>query len=352
MKFYPFSDYDAKRLGIYGARSHAIAGMSPGDTLINCGAEPPHCSLAMSQWMAQTYGENSVPVVRGMKPEAVMQELLKNAENVVGMIGVPLISLRFLNTVTEKAGRPLKQLFPKFKSAILGGEALNEQQRASFRKLGIEGYGIYASAELCVPAAGCSNNKGSHLFCDTNVYYLKTDEGVKPIWACDNGDIGELFVTTPNREAFPLVNFSTNDVIEVLDKECPCGITHPRINVISRTDDVLNVGGAKAYEQHIEEKFEDVGRDHVIPDWQIHWSKDNDSGFHRFDILIDNDSLDVDVIKEALLKSLSNDNRTEQLYQAQEAGILGVEVHALPHKSFGEKVVTAQHKRVRIVKKF
>jgi len=356
MKYYPFSDYDAKRLGVYGSRYDIIAGFSKDDVLINAGAEPPHCSLSMAQWIADAYGMDSVPVVRGMKPEEVMGPLMRKAEKIAGITGVPLVTIRFLNTVAKEAGRPLGSVFPRLKKAALGAETLNGRQRSALEKLGIEGHEIYASAELCVPGVECKRHEGPHLFGDDNVYCLKKDNGeIKYLWAWQKGDIGELFVTTPNREAFPLVNFSTNDVIEVLDTECLCGITHPRIRVISRTDNVLNVGGAKAYESHIEEKFEEVGKEYPIPDWQIHWSRDENGGYHRFDVLIDlldNGALDKVAVREALLRSLSNDSRTEQLFQAHEAGILGIEVCPLPHKEYEEKVVAARHKRVRIVKKF
>jgi hypothetical protein len=355
MKYYPFSDYDALRLGAFGSRYDLIAGFSKDDVLINAGAEPPHCSLTMAQWIAGYYGNDSIQMVRGMKPEEVMGSLMKKAGKIVGITGVPLVTIHSLKTIEKKSGRSIGQLFPKFKKAILGAETLNGRQRGALEMLGIEGYEIYASAELSVPGVECARHEGPHLFCDDNIYYLKTDGGTKYIWDCQKGDIGELFVTTPNREAFPLVNFSTNDVIEVLDTECPCGITHPRVRVIARTDSVLNVGGAKAYERHIEEKFEEVGREYPIPDWQIHWSRDENGGYHRFDVLIDlldNDAFDKVAVREALLRSLSRDSRTQQLFQAQEAGILNIEVTPLPHKEYEEKVVAARHKRVRIVKKF
>ena len=355
MKFFSFSEYDERRLGTYGSRGHMMAGLPQGGAIINCGAEPPHCSLTMSQWMAKSYGMKSIPVIRGMKPEKVMEELMANADNIVGIIGVPLITLRFLNTIVEKTGKPLEKMFPKFRKAILGGENLNTKQRDALRKLGIEGHNIYASAELCVPAAECDVHDGLHLFGDDVIPRLEAENGTaKYIWDCEKGHIGELIVTTPNREAFPLVNYRTNDVLEVIDTECPCGVTTPRIRVISRTDNVMNIGGAKAYECHIEERFEEVGRTHTIPDWQINWRMDNNNGigYHRFEVLIDNDALNPREVKDALLESLAGDKRTEQLFQAQEAGILNIDIRPLSHGEFEEKTVKLPHKRVRIVKKF
>jgi phenylacetate-coenzyme A ligase PaaK-like adenylate-forming protein len=352
VKYYPFSEYDFKRLGAYGSRYNMVCGFSKGDALINAGAEPPHCSLVMAQCIADAYGTDSIPVVRGMRPEETMSTMMKKSGNIVGMTGVPLVSLRFLNTVAEKAGRPIEKMFPKLKVAVVGGEALNSGQRKAFNKLGMEGHELYASAELSAAGVECDRHNGFHLFCDDNIYFLKTDGRAKYLWDCEKGDIGELCVTTPNREAFPFINFSTHDVIEVKDMECPCGITHPNVRIISRTDNVLNVGGAKAYIHHIEEKFEDLESKYELRDWQIHWRKDDNGGYHRFDILIDNEKLDKAALKDDLLECLSKDMRTKQLFQAQEAGILEMEIRPLSHEDFVKQAVDGRIKRLRLVKKF
>jgi phenylacetate-coenzyme A ligase PaaK-like adenylate-forming protein len=352
VKYYPFSKYDAERLGAYG-RYNTICGFLKGDTLINAGAEPPHCSLTMAQWIAAAYGMDSIPVVRGMKPEETMASMMKKAGNIVGLTGVPLVSLRFLNTVAEKAGRPVEKMFPKMKSALVGGEALNGGQRKAFGKVGIEPYELYASAELSATGVECGRHNGFHLFCDDNIYYIKSEDGSKIYsWNFVNGDIGDLYVTTPNREALPLINFSTRDVIEVTDTECRCGITHPCVRVVSRTDNVLNVGGAKGYIHHIEEKFEELGAKYDVKDWQIHWRKDDNGGNHKFCILVDNEKLDKAAFKDELIDSLAKDRRTEQLYQAQEAGILELEVRPLSHEEFSKQATNGITKRVRLVKKF
>ena len=359
MKYFPFSPYDRDRLGVVCSKHNMIIGISPGDVFVNTGAEPPHCSLTMAQIVSDAYGTESVPVVRGMKPEEAMGKLMGNADKIVGITGVPLVTLRFLSGAAANIPRPFRQVFPKFRVAILGGENINKRQRDAFQRLGIECYEIYASAELFVPATECTEHDGLHLYGDDIVSYLRTEDedGTKHnkfIWECQKGDIGELVVTTPNREAFPLVNYETNDVLEVLATECKCGITSPKVKIISRTDNVMNIGGAKAYEHHIERAFEELGKAHVIPDWQIHWTQENNGGvgYHRFDILIDNDALNQGDVRNALLEVLSKDKRTEQLLQANEAGILDIKVCPLPHKEYEQKAVAARHKRVRIVKKF
>ncbi|MFH0829922.1 MAG: hypothetical protein V1887_02050 [Candidatus Aenigmatarchaeota archaeon] len=355
MKFYPFSEYDTRRLGAYGSRYAFMSELSKGDVVINIGAEPPHCSQIMSGWTSDAYGLGSIPVTRGImaRPQELMGSLMKNAGSIVGLTGVPPIGIRFLDTMAEKIPAPLKKVFPKLRMAVMAGEAMNGKQREAFGRFGVEAYEMYGSAELSSPAVECKHHRGSHMFLDDNIYQLMTDEGPKWLWECKKGDIGPLRATTPNREAFALINYDIGDVIEIIDTECPCGITAPNARVISRTDKVLNIGGAKTYENHIERRFEEVGQEYLIPDWQIHWSKDSEGKTHKFDILIDNGGLDKGRITDAILDSLSKDQRTEQLFQAYEAGILNVNVHPVPHDEFQKMlVVNGTPKRLRIVKKF
>jgi len=355
MKFFPFSDYDTKWLGAYGSRYAMMSGISAGDAVINVGAEPPHCSLTMSQWASAVYGLGSIPVTRGVmgRPQELMGSLMKNAGSIVGLTGVPLIGIKFLSTMSQMIPVPLKKAFPKLRIAVMAGETMNGKQREAFESFGIEAYEMYGSAELYAPAVECPRHGGPHMFLDDNIYYLKTDEGPKWLWDCKKGDIGALRVVTPNREAFPLINYDVKDVIEVLDTECACGITAPKARVISRTDNVLNIGGAKTYENHIERMFEEVGKDYVLPDWQIHWSKDPEGNVHKFDILIDNGELDRQRITGAILDGMAKDPRTEQLWQAYDAEILEIEVRTLAHDEFQKTVVAnGTPKRLRIVKKF
>ncbi len=364
-KFFPFSPHDILRLGASGSRYASIAGLEKGEVIINIGADPPHCSQIMSDWSAVAYGLGTIPVVRGTfaNPEKLKADLMGKAGSIVGLTGVPLIGIMFLGKMKQMVPVPLDRAFPKLRMAVMAGESMNGKQRKAFGSFNVEGYEMYGSAELSAPAVECRYHTGMHMFLDENIYTIDVEQkdGTTKreyLFNCKKGDIGAVRATTPFRESFPLINYELKDVIEIIATECPCGITSPLVKVVSRKDDVLNFGGAKAYEQHIEQKFEEVGVNHVIPNWLMRWNRDNEGGYHRLDVHID--SGETEGVLDSLLDSLAKDPRTEQMWQAWEAGILNIGVRKVTHEYFEAEIAdemmrqkkdpNSTPKRLRIIK--
>lgn len=69
-----------------------------------------------------------------------------------------------------------------------------------------------------------------------------------------NSNIGELVISSIYTEAFPLVRYATNDLVEVTYEKCKCGRVNPRIlRFLGRSDDMLKVKGVKIFVSQIEE---------------------------------------------------------------------------------------------------
>jgi phenylacetate-CoA ligase len=47
-----------------------------------------------------------------------------------------------------------------------------------------------------------------------------------------DGEIGELVLTTLDRNMMPLIRYRTRDLTRIIPGECPCGRTHRRIDRI------------------------------------------------------------------------------------------------------------------------
>lgn len=63
-----------------------------------------------------------------------------------------------------------------------------------------------------------------------------------------NGAIGEMVITSLNREACPLIRYATGDIIQVFTEPCPyCGFPGKRAKMVGRADDMLIVKGVNVY---------------------------------------------------------------------------------------------------------
>jgi len=71
----------------------------------------------------------------------------------------------------------------------------------------------------------------------------------------EDGDPGELVVTSITREALPVIRFRTADLTRIISRErCDCGRTHIRIAPITgRLDDMLIVKGVNFFPKQVEQ---------------------------------------------------------------------------------------------------
>jgi phenylacetate-CoA ligase len=67
------------------------------------------------------------------------------------------------------------------------------------------------------------------------------------------GEVGELVLTTINREGMPLLRYRTRDITRVLPGECPCGRHHKRLDRMKgRSDDMIILKGVNIFPIQIE----------------------------------------------------------------------------------------------------
>ena len=82
------------------------------------------------------------------------------------------------------------------------------------------------------------------------------------------GEIGELVLTTINREAMPLLRYRTRDLTRFIPGECPCGRTHRRLaRFVGRSDDMIILKGVNIFPIQIEKilmNFKELGSNYLI----------------------------------------------------------------------------------------
>ena len=70
----------------------------------------------------------------------------------------------------------------------------------------------------------------------------------------EDGQEGELVLTSLRREAMPLIRYRTRDITKIHHRSCECGRTHRRISrILGRSDDMFVVKGVNVFPQQIEQ---------------------------------------------------------------------------------------------------
>jgi phenylacetate-CoA ligase len=138
------------------------------------------------------------------------------------------------------------------KKAVLGAEPWTEGMRAKFESsMGIKAYDIYGTSEQAGPMfTECEERNGIHV-CGDIMYVEIIDPDTEEV--LENGEKGEMVVTMLKKEALPMVRFRIKDVTSLINDECPCGRTSPKISRITgRTDDMLIIRGINVFPSQIE----------------------------------------------------------------------------------------------------
>ena len=179
----------------------------------------------------------------------------------------------------EIARRGLKDQI-SLKKGIIGSERWGEKMRRRIsQELGIQLYDIYGLTEIYGPGIGisCGENSGIHYW-DDYVYIEIVDPVTGKV--LPDGEIGEIVITTLQKEGAPLLRYRTHDLSRILPGRCACGSRYPRLDTImGRTDDMIKVKGVNIFPSQIEELLSSIagvsseyrltiehlqGRDHCI----------------------------------------------------------------------------------------
>jgi len=137
---------------------------------------------------------------------------------------------------------------------IFGAEPWSEGMRRELEKAwGITACDIYGLSEIIGPgvAVECPGKEGLHLWAD---HFLPEIIDPNTGEVLDEGQDGELVLTTLTKKAMPLIRYRTGDITSITYQPCPhCGRTAPRISKLKgRTDDMLVIRGINVFPSQIE----------------------------------------------------------------------------------------------------
>jgi phenylacetate-CoA ligase len=135
-----------------------------------------------------------------------------------------------------------------------GAEPWSENTRKRLEKeFNIKAFDSYGLSEMNGPGVAfeCEEQNGLHIWADH--YYIEViDPESGEIVA--EGEKGELVLTPLTKKALPLLRYRTGDITFVMDEECSCGRTHPKIHrILGRSDDMVVVRGINVFPSQIED---------------------------------------------------------------------------------------------------
>ena len=214
------------------ARALFAAGFRRGDLVHNCFSYHLAPAGSMLETGALALGCTVFPGGTG-QTELQVQAIadLKPA----GYVGTP----SFLRIILEKADE-LGVKLSSLRKALVSGEAFLAPHRQALVARGIEGYQVYATADLGNVAYESPAREG--LIVDEGVLVEivrpGTGDPVAP------GEVGEVVVTALANVDYPLIRFGTGDLSAVLPGLSPCGRTNLRIKGwMGRADQTTKVKG-------------------------------------------------------------------------------------------------------------
>ncbi|GHT01484.1 phenylacetate--CoA ligase [Bacteroidia bacterium] len=148
------------------------------------------------------------------------------------------------------------------KKVVCIGENLREQD-FSLNLLGqhikekwdIDLYSTYASTEMATTFAECEYGCGGHHHPELIICELVDDNGL-PV---EEGQIGELVVTTLGVEGMPLLRFKTGDLVSIHTEQCRCGRTSMRVSpVVGRANHMIKYKGTTLYPPSINDVLDNT----------------------------------------------------------------------------------------------
>ena len=215
------------------------------------------------QYGAELLGALTVPAAAG---NTIRQIKFIRDFGTTAMHAIPSYVFRLYEVMQELNIDPRKDT--KLKTLVIGAEPHTDAQRRKIEEiLGVKAYNSFGMSEMSGPGVAfeCTEQNGLHLWEDSYIMEIINPDTLEPV---PDGEIGELVLTTLDRDAMPLIRYRTRDLTRIIPGECPCGRTHRRIDRLKgRSDDMFIVKGVNIFPMQIEKilmQFRELGANYLI----------------------------------------------------------------------------------------
>jgi phenylacetate-CoA ligase len=197
---------------------------------------------------SETIGAAVIPMSGGNteKQIMIMQDYKSTA-----LVCTPSYAITIADRL-DKLGIDPKSL--SLKVGLFGGEPWSEAMRREIEsRLFISATDNYGLSEIIGPgvAGECVHKCGMHIAEDSFLAEIIDPETCQVL---PPGSVGELVLTTLNKEALPMVRYRTRDITCLDYSVCECGRTLARMKkTMGRSDDMLIIKGVNVFPSQIEE---------------------------------------------------------------------------------------------------
>jgi phenylacetate-CoA ligase len=250
-------------------RAFAACGLHEGDIIQNAYGYGLFTGGLGAHYGAEALGATVIPISGGNTPRQLM--VMKD----FGVTAICCTPSYFLHLIDQAAevGVNFKEL--PLRAGIFGAEPWTESMRRRIEaESGIKAYDIYGLSEIIGPgvAMECQCQAGAHIFED---YFYPEIINLKTGKPCEDGDEGELVLTTLGKQAMPMIRYRTRDITALASETCECGRTLRRIKRIGRrADDMFIIRGVNVYPSQIETALLRV--EGTLPHYQIVLTREKD----------------------------------------------------------------------------
>jgi len=245
------------------ARCLWMVGSRPEDVFQNSAGYGMFTAGLGFQYGAEKVGMLTVPAAAGNTTRQI--KFIKDFGTTV-LHAIPSYASRIFEVMRQEGVDPRKDT--KLRVLCIGAEPHSEEQRKRIEEnLGVKAYNSYGISEMMGPGVAfeCQEQNGLHIWEDYFIVEIIDPVTLEPV---PDGELGELVLTTINREAMPLLRYRTRDLTRILPGDCPCGRHHKRLaRLQGRSDDMIILKGVNIFPIQIEKillKFKELSTDYLI----------------------------------------------------------------------------------------
>ncbi len=244
------------------ARSLSCAGTTANDIIQNAYGYGLFTGGLGIHYGARLIGAKIMPISGGQTARQVM--MMQDFQSTI-LTCTPSYALHIAE-VAKEMGIDLKKL--SLRAGVLGAEPWSENMRREIESsLRITALDIYGLTEMIGPgvAQECPEKNGLHIFED---HFLPEIINPNTGEILEEGEEGELVLTTLTREGTILIRYRTGDISRINRQPCRCGRTLSRIDKIKgRVDGMLIIRGVNIFPSQIENVLMRV--EEVEPHYQL-----------------------------------------------------------------------------------